>query len=44
MDHMIQRQTGTSQRFGGLVGSSSIARHGVPLYAVFPCVLPEAVT
>jgi hypothetical protein len=44
MEHTIQRRTVTSQRLGGLVGSHSIARPSVPLYAVSPRVLPEAVT
>jgi len=44
MDHTIQRRTNTSQRLGGLVGSSSVARPGVLLYAVSPRVFPEAVT
>ena len=44
IEHTIQRQTITSQRLGGLMGSYSIARSSVLLCAVSPRVLPEAVT
>ena len=44
MEHTTQRRIITSQRLGGLVGAGSIARPGVPLCAVSPRVLPEAVT
>ncbi len=43
-ERTVQRRTVTSQCLTGFVRSNSIARPSVPLCAVSPRILPEAVT